>query len=174
MCNICVRIANPMRVSRTGYPIGEWVELPVSQEELLEVLDEIEVTDDDYFISDSNTENFDIPIDQFTSLSELNALVERINEVDEDDYFKLAALIEMEEPTDFAAVYAIIDKLDEYDFLSEIQDDYALGRYFAIDCDMLYGTPENMKYFFDFREFGFCMRLKYEIQYTSLGAIYRK
>ena len=174
MCNICVRIANPMRVNKRGYPKGEWVGLPIEQEELQEVLDEIEVTDDDYFISDSSTENFDIPIDHFTSLWELNALVERINEVDEDDYDKLAALIEIEEPDDFAAVYAIIDRLDEYDFLSEIQDDYMLGRYFAIDCDMLHGTPEHLKYYFHFESFGFSMKLKHGIKYTSLGAIYRK
>ena len=104
----------------------------------------------------------------------LNELVKRIEEVDEDEHYKLAALIELAAPSDFDSIYRIIDHLDEYDFLSEIQDDYALGRYFAIDCDMLHGTPEHLKYYFHFESFGFSMKLKHGIKYTSLGAIYRK
>lgn len=176
MSNICVRITNPMRVNKNGHLVGEWVGLPISQDELQEVLAEIGITDenDSFFISDSETENFDIPINQHTDLNELNKLVTRIDEVDEGDHYKLAALIEIEGPADFDAVYDIIDRLDEYDFLSEIQDDEALGRYFAIDCDMLQGTPANMVRFFNFRSYGWNLRYEHGILYTSLGAIMRK
>lgn len=176
MSNICVRITNPMRANKSGHLIGEWVGLPISQDELQEVLAEIGITDgnDSFFISDSETENFDIPIDQHTDFSELNKLVVRIDEVDEAEQYKLAALIEIEGPADFDAVYDIIDRLDKYDFLSEIQDDEALGRYFAIDCDMLQGTPTNMVRFFNFRSYGWNLRYEHGILYTSLGAIMRK
>lgn len=176
MSNICVRITNPMRANKNGHLIGEWVQLPITDDELQATLTAIGITDehDTFFISDSETENFDIPIDQYTSFSELNNLVARIDEVDEDDHYKLAALIEIEGPTDFDAVYNIIDRLDEYDFLSEIQDDETLGRYFAIDCDMLQGTPANMVRFFNFRSYGWSLRYEHGILYTSLGAIMRK
>lgn len=175
MCNIYVCITNPMRVNKDGYLVGEWVGLPISQNELQEALTKIGITDENstYFISDSDTENLDIPIDQFTDFTELNELATRIDEVDESDYFKLAALIEWEEPTCLATVHDIIDKMDSYDFLSEIQDDTALGRYYCIDCDILHGTPENMKYFFNFEEFGWSLRCHHNVVYTSLGAIIR-
>ena len=173
MSNICVRITNPMRANKNGHLVGEWVGLPITQDELEEVLVAIGIADE-YFISESDTELFDIPVDNHTSLTELNKLVERIDEVDEAEQYKRAALIEIEGPEDFNAVYDIIDKLDEFDFLSEIQDDYTLGKYFALDCDMLHGTPEDMKYFFHFERFGSSMRYRHKIIYTSLGAIYRK
>ncbi len=174
MIEICVRIANPMKANKRGKPLSEWIGLPINQEEFQEALKEIDAVEGEYIISGSSTQNFDIPIDSFTNLWELNDLVTRIDEVDEDEHYKLAALIELAAPSDFDSIYRIIDHLEEYDFLSEIQDDYTLGRYFAIDCDMLHGTPEHLKYYFHFESFGFSMKLKYEIKYTSLGAVYRK
>jgi len=174
MIEICVEITNPMKVNERGILLSEWIGLPVNLEEFQTALKEIDAVEGEYIISGSNTQNFDIPIDPFTNLWELNDLVKRIEEVDEDEHYKLAALIELAAPSDFDSIHRIIDHLDEYDFLSEIQDDYALGRYFAIDCDMLHGTPEHLKYYFHFESFGFSMKLKHGIKYTSLGAIYRK
>ena len=176
MSYICVCVSNPMRATKKGRLVSEWLDLPATQEEIEETLAEIGVCDgkDDYFISDRETDNFDIPIDQFTDLKELNRLMVRIEAAGTDDYFKLAALIELAAPKSLTAIYGIIDSRDDYDFLSEIQDDEALGRYFILECDMLQGIPENEKYDCDFKSFGLHMRLKHDIKYTSFGAIYRK
>ena len=170
MIEICVEITNPMKTNERGIPLSEWIGLPINLEELQEELKAIDAVEGEYIISGSNTQNFDIPIDPFTNLWELNDLVKRIEEVDEDEHYKLAALIELATASDFDSIYRIIDHLDEYDFLSEIQDDDALGRYFMCHPNTLHRKPN----FTTYKELGWSMRLKYEIQYTSLGAIYRK
>ena len=175
MSNICVRITNPMRANKNGHLVGEWVCLPITQDELQAVLTEIGITDehDQYIISESETENLDIPIAQYTNFSELNKLVARIDELATDDYAKLAAVLEWEAPTDLDAIYDIIDRLDSYIFLPEVQDDTALGKYFANDCNMLHCTIERMKYYFDFYRYGRDLRYRLKMCYTSLGAIIR-
>ena len=103
MIEICVEITNPMKANERGIPLSEWIGVPINLEEFQEALKEIDAVEGEYIISGSNTQNFDIPIDPFTNLWELNDLVKRIEEVDEDEH-KLAALIELAAPRDFDSI----------------------------------------------------------------------
>ena len=59
-----------------GCLIGQWVQLPIPQERLQEVLTQIGIGDghEEYFITDSETDILDISIDEYASLSDLNKL----------------------------------------------------------------------------------------------------
>ena len=47
------------------------------------------------------------------------------------DNDKLCAVLEMESPKGIAGVMDIIDHLDDFDLLAEVEDDQSLGEYYA-------------------------------------------
>ena len=65
MCNICVYLVNPMRTTKTGRFVGDWLSLPFSAEERDEVFRQLGSPNEykDFFITHAETENLDIDID---------------------------------------------------------------------------------------------------------------
>lgn len=156
-----------------GYLIGEWVKLPVPKDKLDDVLCRIGINQEyeEYFISDYETLFSNLHISEYSSIQELNELAEKIAELADCDYDKLGAVLESESSMSVAEILELIDQLDSFDLLTEVEDDEALGEYFA-DCNCIFhGIPEHIQRYFDFEAYGRDIRLETNMCFTSYGAV---
>lgn len=64
-----------------GELLGEWLELPATEEEIKEALENIG-TPEEYFISDYDTAFYGLDISEFANIKELNALAEELKSLD--------------------------------------------------------------------------------------------
>ena len=74
----------------TGHLVGKWLSLPMEEEELDIALKEVLGSDEEYFITDYEA---DFKIGEYEHLSELNAFVKNLSELDEHDQEKVIYLI---------------------------------------------------------------------------------
>ena len=154
-----------------GILCGEWVKLPVPQEELETVLHRIGTENDEFFITDYETLLGNLHISEYASIAELNKLAERIDGLAACDYEKLGAVLECESCMTIAEILEIIDELDSFDLLAEVEDDEALGEYYAeIGC-IFHGIPDSFQRYFDFEAYGRDIRLELNCCFTSYGVV---
>ena len=156
-----------------GCLIGEWVKLPIAEDKLEEVLARIGINEryQEYFISDYESLFSNLYISEYASISELNEFAERVEELADYDYDKLAAVLESESSMSIAEILEIIDQLDEFDLLAEVHDDEALGEYYA----EIYGTfttiPDHLNYYIDMDRYGRDLRMELNCCFTSYGVV---
>ena len=101
----------------------------------------------------------------------MNQLAEKIDELADCDYEKLGAVLECESCMTIAEILEIIDELDNFDLLTEIEDDEALGEYYAeIDC-IFHGIPDSISRYFDYEAYGRDIRLELNCCFTSYGLV---
>ena len=96
MANIRIYLTNLGKYNE-GELVGEWVDLPVSDEELQEVYKRIGISDEpdaegnyyeETFITDYESDIPGLTIDEYDRISELNAMAEEIENLDEWDLEK--------------------------------------------------------------------------------------
>ena len=78
-----------------GSLVGEWLELPASEEEIKETLDNISINDlyEEYIIADyENT--FDFKISEYSNIDELNQVAEYLESLDEYEQQQVNALLD--------------------------------------------------------------------------------
>lgn len=157
-----------------GYLIGKWVKLPIPADKLKDVLDEIGINEEyeEYFITDYETEISGMRevIGEYTSVEALNELAERLESLSEIERDKLAAIMESKWVNSISDVEELIDSLDDFDLLPEVEDDSALGYYFAEEVGCI-DIPEHIRNYFDHEAYGRNMRLEGNIYYTSYGCL---
>lgn len=155
-----------------GYLVGKWVQLPISDEKLDEVLKQIGINEyyEEYFISDCENDIIGLSdvISEYSSISVLNKLAQRIEELSADDAKKLGAVLEYEACTSVEEVLAILDKLDEFELVIGVSDDETLGYYYAEELGGI-EIPEHLKNYIDYEALGRDVRLENSCLYTSFG-----
>ena len=156
-----------------GCLMGEWVKLPVPGDKLDEVLGRIGINGEyeEYFITDFEAPFANLNISEYANIKELNDFARRLDEVEEWDKDKLCAVLEMESPTGIAGVLDIIDHLDEFDLLAEVENDEELGEYFADELGTLSAVPEHLRSYFDYEAYGRDIRLESTGCFTSYGYV---
>lgn len=156
-----------------GCLMGEWVKLPVDKDKLKEVLDRIGINQqyEEYFISDYETLFANLHISEYASINDLNELAERVDGLADYDYEKLAAVLECESSMSIVEILEIIDDLDNFDLLAEVDTDEALGEYYAEVGCIFHGIPDSISRYFDFSSYGRDIRLEANLCYTSYGAV---
>lgn len=160
MDNIKIFLTNLGKYNE-GYLMGEWAKLPVPAEKLGEVLERIGIDGEyeEYFIADFEAPFANLDISEYASIAEMNEFAQRLDEVEEWDNDKLCAVLEMESPTGIAGILDIIDHLDEFDLLVGVEDDQALGEYYAEELCTLSAVPEHLRSYFDYEAYGRDIRL---------------
>ena len=156
-----------------GCLVGEWVKLPVDKDKLQDVLDRIGINEqyEEYFISDYETLFANLHISEYSSISELNQLAVKIDELADCDYEKLGAVLESESCMTIAGILEIIEELDSFDLLTEVDNDETLGEYYAeVGCIFL-GIPYSISRYFDFEAYGRDIRLELNCCFTSYGLV---
>ena len=130
-----------------GYLMGEWVKLPVDKDKLQDVLDRIGIDGvqyEEYFISDYEALLGNLHISEYSSIQELNELAEQLEGLADPDYEKLAAVLECGSSMSIAEILELIDDLDSFDLLAEVETDEALGEYYADVGCIFRGIPDSI------------------------------
>ena len=157
-----------------GYLIGKWVQLPIDEDDLEKVLEAIGIDDyyEEFFISDYETEIVGVgnSIGEYSSLVELNKLAERLESLCQYDADKLEAVLEYTSCRGVTELLELIDELDDFDLLPDVDDDEALGYYYADECCCI-DIPEHIRSYFDFESYGRDIRLESNIIYTTYGCV---
>ena len=155
-----------------GYLVGKWVKLPVCEDVLDKVLKEIGIDEyyEEYFITDYENEIIGIGdvISEYSSVQALNELAQRLEELSDDEADKLGAVLEYEACRSVSEVLELLDKLDEFDLLTDVTDDEELGYYYAEEYCCI-DIPEYIQPYFDYEKFGRDVRLQSCCLYTSYG-----
>ena len=155
-----------------GYLVGKWVKLPVCEDVLDKVLKEIGIDEyyEEYFITDYENEIIGIGdvISEYSSVQALNELAQRLEELSDDEADKLGAVLEYEACRSVSDVLELLDKLDEFDLLTDVTDDEELGYYYAEEYCCI-DIPESIQPYFDYEKFGRDVRLQSCCLYTSYG-----
>ena len=157
----------------SGILCGEWVKLPISEDKLKSVLRRIGINKfcSEYFITDYETLLGNLHISEYASIAELNELAEKINGLADCDYEKLGAVLECENSMTIAEILKIIDELDSFDLLTEVENDEALGEYYAEVGCIFHNIPDSIQRYFDFEAYGRDIRLELNMCFTSYGAV---
>ena len=155
-----------------GYLVGKWVQLPISDDKLDEVLKQIGINEyyEEYFISDCENDIIGLSdvISEYSSVSVLNKLAQRLEGLSADDARKLGAVLEYEACTSVEEVLALLDKLDEFELVIGVSDDETLGYYYAEELCSI-EIPEHLKNYMDYEAYGRDIRLESSCLYTSFG-----
>lgn len=131
-----------------GYLIGEWIDFPISDEDLAAVLERIGVSDEpdengcyyeEYFFTDWET-----------SISGLSANLGEYVRIDD--------------------VNEIAEKIEEYGEIA-VDNDEELGEEVADVCGILNEIPDRLRYYFDFAAYGRDYRLETNGDWCAGGYI---
>lgn len=153
--------------------IGEWVTLPVTDEELAEVMKRIGINRqyEEYFITDYNLPFGNVHLSEYTRIKDFNDLAEQLDELDSWDEEKLAAILEYESAYSIGDIMDIIDHLDDFDLLTEVYTDRELGEYWADVCETIDEIPAHLQSYFDYEAFGRDIRFESLGGFTSYGFV---
>ena len=156
-----------------GCLMGEWVKLPVPADKLDEVLERIGIDGEyeEYFITDYEASFANLNHSEYTSIEALNGFAARLEELAEWEYEKLAAVLEYESVSSITDIMDIIEYLDDFVVLPDIEDDEGLGRYYAEECCTIEAIPAHLRSYFDYESYGRDIRLESVGCYTSYGYV---
>lgn len=147
-----------------GELIGEWVELPVSQEELKKVFERIGINEEyeEYFITDYECDLYEVG--EYENIDKLNDIAERIKELDEEKSKVVKALIQKLDYT----LYEAIDKVNSGDYMiyNDCENMTDVAYQVVEECGYLENVPDNVARYFDYESFG--MELEIEGNYIFL------
>lgn len=132
--------------------IGEWVELPVSQEELQKVFKRIGINEEyeEYFITDYECDFYEVG--EYENIDTLNEIAERLDELDESESKIVEALMsELGYTLDEA-----IEKVNNGDYMvySDCENMTDVAYQVIENCGYLNNVPETVAKYFDYKSFG--------------------
>ena len=145
-----------------GELVFEWVDLPCDDFE--PIFDSI--GHDEYFISDYECEFSHMHINEYESLSKLNGIAEKLEDLDDYKLKELQAIIESE----YNDIAEALDILEEECFIFyEAFDLEELAEMF-IEDEIFGNIPENIKRYIDYEKFARDLKYDGYIE-TSVGVI---
>lgn len=134
-----------------GELTGEWVELPVSHEELQKVFERIGINEEyeEYFITDYECDFYEVG--EYESLDTLNEIAERIEELGEEESEVVKALMSELGYT----LNEAIDKVNsgDYRIYSDCDDMTDIAYQVVEECGYLNNVPDNVARYFDYESF---------------------
>lgn len=156
-----------------GHLIGEWVSLPITNEELEAVYERIGISEEpdedgnyyeETFITDYETDLTGITVDEYDNLEELNELAETLEGL--DDCEKEAVKAMLSEGFDFDEA---LEKANDGDYMiySDCEDMEDVAMQYAEETGLLNSIPENLQSYFDFEAYG--RDMSYEGQFVFIG-----
>lgn len=149
-----------------GYLIGEWVELPVSDEELEKVLERIEIGGmyEETFITDYETDVDGVDVHEFDSIEKLNELAETLEGLEDYDLEVVEAML--------SEGYKLEDALERKDdciVWTDCDDMEDVAIAYCEECGILDAIPENLRNYFDYEAFGRDMSFEGHYVFTNRG-----
>lgn len=154
-----------------GQLIGEWVELPCTDNELEEAKKRIGISNEsdtnenyyeEWFITDYETDIHGLTVGEYDNLDELNELAEILDSLDEYDREVIEAMI-----SEGYSLEDAIDKKDDCMVYSDCEDMEDVAREYAGETGLLDSIPENLQSYFDFEAFGRDMSFEGHFVFTD-------
>ena len=133
-----------------GYLIGKWIDFPISEEELKEVLEEIGINEEyeEYFFTDFEDNLFGFG--EYSSISEINEVTERYEELcnnyDEDVVYALA--------DNYSSIDEVENSLNNMKVYYNVDDMEDVARQYVEETCMLENIPSNIAKYFDYEKLG--------------------
>ena len=149
-----------------GELIGKWISFPISNEELQEVYKEIGINEvyEEYFFTDWDCE-IELGFGEYVSISKVNEMAELLENWGNEDTLLAACEI-------WSLSEVLENTEDDYSLSLDVNDDYDLGYYYAIECDCIdFGKNEILERYFDFEAYGRDIRLEGNGDFSSYGYI---
>lgn len=149
-----------------GHLIGEWVDLPISNEELQKVLDRIGINEEyeEYFITDYETDFDGIEIGEYSNLEDLNEMAETLESLDDDEKEVVDAIM-----SEGYSLEEAIEKKDDCIVYCDCSDMEDVAREYAEQTGLLDSIPENLQSYFDFEAYGRDMSYEGTFVFTNNG-----
>lgn len=156
-----------------GELIGEWLDLPCTDEELEEAKERIEISDEpdengnyyeEWFITDYETDIHGLTVGEHDNLDELNELAETLDELDEYEREIVEAMI-----SEGYSLEDAIDKKEDCMIYYNCEDMEDVAREYAEETGLLDSIPENLQSYFDFEAYGRDMSFEGHFVFTNKG-----
>lgn len=153
---------------------GQWITLPMGEEQLAETLEDIAGRINDpnpeWAIHDYEwtTEVEPREISEIENIIDLNAYILTLSALDDWDAKTYAAACEY-----WGGDYVDIEDINEYSLYTDITNDYDLGYYWAEESGC-YRLELPLSNYFDYEAFGRDIRLETDGGFTSLGWIEKR
>lgn len=136
-----------------GELVGEWVDLPVSEEELEKVFERIGINEEyeEFFITDYETDIDGVTVGEYDNLEELNELAEELEEVGEAEKKAIQAML-----LDGYEFNEALEKANNGDFTIYYDCDNMTDVAYEVveQCGYLQNVPEQVSRYFDYEAFG--------------------
>jgi antirestriction protein len=136
-----------------GELVGEWVNLPITDEELEAVLDRIGIDEEheETFITDYECDNTQVEIREYTSVEDLNEMAEAVADFDEIENAALEAFLYF--GYDFADAVEGVKNYEyrSYDGAMSMED---VAYEVVEEHGYLNGVPKIVARYFDYEAFG--------------------
>ena len=143
-----------------GELIGEWVDLPTTDDELEEAKTRIGISDEpdengnyyeEYFITDYEND-YGYKVDEYESLDDLNEIAEQLEDLDEEQRDAVHAYTECMYDDIDKAVEAVTN--GDYRVYYDCNDMADVAYEVVQECGYLDQMPENLRNYFDYEAFG--------------------
>lgn len=143
-----------------GELIGEWVELPCTDEELEAVKERIGISDEpdengnyyeEWFITDYETDITGVEIGEYDDIDELNDLAEELDNLDDSQIKAIQAYLE-----DGSSFEEALEAAQDNDYMIyyDCEDMEDVARQLVAETGMLNGVPETVAMYFDYEAYG--------------------
>ena len=151
-----------------GYLIGEWVSLPVDDEELEEVKKRIGINEyyEEWFITDYETDIDGVEVNEYSNIDTLNELAEKLEELSNDEWKLDIVSACMSEGY---SLDDAIDRIDDCYIWFNCSDMEDVAREYCDTCGLLEAMPENLQNYFDFASFGRDMSFEGQFVFLDNG-----
>lgn len=135
-----------------GELIGEWVQLPISNEELQKVFERIGINKEyeEYFITDYECDFYEIG--EYENIDTLNEIAEKIDNLDEEQEQVVKVLMS-------ECGYDLDDAIEkaesgDYRIYADCNDMTDVAYAVVEECDYFRNVPETVARYFDYEAFG--------------------
>ena len=171
MVSIC--ICNLGRYNE-GELLCEWLVLPCTKDKLQRLLHRIGINEayEEWFISDHSCDLNCVGevIGEFSSITSLNSLAERLEEMSRGELDMLEAVAEWYGPSSADELLKLSHNLDCFTLYEGVYDARELGEYFLYELDAI-EVPDYLRPYFDTEAYGNDLRLSLDGAFTSYGFI---
>ena len=165
-----------------GELVGEWVKFPTTAEELKEVFKRIGIGQKDdfghpyeeWFITDYDcyVDGLYSKLGEYENLDELNYLASKLDEMDQSDYAKFQAAMEIGDYTsNLQEIINLTENLDCYDIYPDIHDYDDLGRYYLEELEVS-KVPAHLQNYIDYEAYGRDVALEENGTFTDQGYVW--
>lgn len=136
-----------------GMLVGEWVDLPVSEEELEKVFKRIGINDEyeEYFITDYESNIDGVKVGEYENIDDLNELAEALEDLDSEEENVLSVMLE-----DGCTFEEALEKIKDRDYMVYYNCDSMEDVAYQVveESGLLDGVPEKVARYFNYEAYG--------------------